>query len=203
MSGEGDRGVHMGLRLRRTSRERGVAPDGVRLVHGLHGVAMEPRREALADDHDPDFLHPGRTALVLLLDAGVTEPAVLCAALLRDTRRPELEPPAPAVEGWARARAQGGVAAVRPALELAAAVPSPADDSLAETLVVGSDALRLVALAERLDHLRHAHLHDDPSGLEEAWERARDVYLPVAARTHPVLERRYAWWVRTFAPGRG
>ena len=64
--------------------------------------------------------------------------------------------------------------------------------------MVAAEPVRLVALAERLDHLRHAHLRQDLGAAREAWERASRVYLPVAERTDRTLARRYASWCRTF-----
>jgi len=186
--GEPRRSDHMAVRLSRTVRELGGGEDVAAFVGLAHRAAMAPRVRVIEDDHDPDFLHPGRSALVLLLDLGDLRPAVLAAAMSLDSERPELALP---------------VALVREVLgneveELVAGVPLPGDEALAEKLVTADDLVRRVALAERLDHLRHAHLWPDPERRRRAHARAVAVYAPVAARTHPALARRYAWWCRMF-----
>ena len=58
-------------------------------------------------------------------------------------------------------------------------IPAPGSETLAEVLVTGDERLRLVALAERLDHLRHAHLRDtDDAWRRAALEEAQAIYLP-------------------------
>ncbi|MGD2070983.1 MAG: hypothetical protein PVI57_20105 [Gemmatimonadota bacterium] len=207
LSDEGDRGFHMGRRLRRSARRAGVGPGGATFLEALHACAMEPRRAALADPRHPDFLHPGRSALILLLDGGVTAVDALAATVVLDTARPGLAPPDDVVERVAAAAAPDEtpadgldrVATARAALGLRRAVPRPDATDLTEALVVAPEPVRLVALAERLDHLRHAHLRGDPGAARRALGQAFEVYLPVAERTHPVLARRYASWCRTFA----
>ena len=80
---------------------------------------------------------------------------------------------------------------------VARAPPSGAED-LAERLVVADERVRRAALAERLDHLRHAHLWEDPGARRRAHAEALEVYAPVARRTHPALAHRYDWWCRMF-----
>src|SRR3990172_7243721 len=70
---------------------------------------------------------------------------------------------------------------------------------LSRAHALAPDPVRLVALAERLDHLRHAHLRD--AGHE--WRalvhaEAEAIYLPVAMRTHPRLTQRYQHWCSAF-----
>ena len=185
---EGDRGFQMGRRLRRTALEAGMGDADALRLETLHEVALKPRRRAL-DPEAPDFLHPGRTALILLLDAGAHDPVLLSAALLVDTEAPELEPAAADVEELAPAGT----------LELRDDLPRPDDPDLAERLVTGSHRLALLALAERLDHLRHAHLWEEGPRRRGAHEQARTVYMPVSERTDPTLARRYRWWCGMFA----
>jgi (p)ppGpp synthase/HD superfamily hydrolase len=56
-----------------------------------------------------------------------------------------------------------------------------------------------IALAERLDQLRHAHLWPDPERRRRAHQEALSVYSPLAERASPKLARRYAWWCSMFA----
>ena len=161
-----------------------AGPAARRLVDDALRLAMEPRRTL--DDHHPDHLHPGRTVLVLLLDTEVREPALLAAAALAESEREALRVPSAAV-----AAALGEEVA-----RVAGSVPSSGSHGLAEVLVTAEEGVRLVALAERLDQVRHAHLWDDPERARRAHAEAVDVYGPVAERTHPVLARRFRAWCR-------
>ena len=183
------RSQHMAARVLRTAQEMGVAEVGLGALERAHSLAMAPRLENLDDDHDPHFLHPGRTALILLMDVGEARTDVLTAALLVESERPELKVP------LARVREALGEAVA----ERVAAVPLPDDEELAERLVTADEEVRLIALAERLDHLRHAHLWSDLERRRSAHRSALEVYAPVAERTHPALARRYAWWCDMFA----
>jgi (p)ppGpp synthase/HD superfamily hydrolase len=180
----------MAASVRRTARSFGVDAEGVALVGRAHALAMEPRVAALDDDHHPLYLHPGRTVLILLRDASCLDAATLAAAALTETEDEafRIDPEV--------------VAAVVDAdvAHLARAVPLPASESLAEDLITAPEAVRLVALAERLDHLRHGHLRE----ADHVWRatvhaQAEAVYLPMAERTHPRLAQRYRHWCRTFA----
>lgn len=162
----------------------------MRLVGRAHARAMAPRVHALEDDHDPSYLHPGRVALILLRDAGVTDGEVLAASCLAESEDEAFR------VGSAEVRVAFGdhVAGL-------AAVPRASLDELAEVLVTASHEARLVALAERLDQVRHAHLRHDRGDLWKAaaLEGVRSVYLPVAERTHPRLARRFRHWGKAFA----
>lgn len=188
--GSEDRGTAMAASVTRTARSFGVSPEGIALLGRAHALAMEPRRAAFTDDHHPLYLHPGRTVLVLLRDASCLDGHVLAAAALTETEDEAL-----------RIREEAVRAVVGDAVaDLVVAVPAPWSESLAEDLVVAEESVRLVALAERLDHLRHGHLRD----ADHAWRRAvlaqaEAIYLPVAERTHPRLAQRYRHWCRAFA----
>jgi hypothetical protein len=153
-------------------------------------AAMQPRIERLADDHHPAYLHPGRTALILLRDVGAVDAAVLGTGMLHDSGDAPLRVTAERVSEILGAE---GAAAV-------SSIPLPGDERLVERLIGLERGIALAALAERLDQLRHLHLRED---LTERWAEAHDeaarAWLPTAARTHPVLGRRYAHWTRTFA----
>ncbi len=173
----------------RTARSAGLDEGGIELLSRAHVLAMEPRVRLLPDDHHPQFLHPGRTVLILLRDVGVRDARVLSAAAVTESEddqfRVELD--------------RIGEALGRDVESVVGRVPRPESESLAEGLVTAPLDVRVVALAERLDHLRHAHLWMK----DEEWQRgvhaqAESVYLPVAERTHPLLARRYRHWCRTF-----
>jgi len=187
---EEDRGTAMASSVARAARSFGVGPPGVALLARAHALAMAPRVRAFGhDDHHPLYLHPGRTVLILLRDVGVTDPVVLAAAALTESEDAELRIGPAEVRG-----AVGDQVA-----DLVRAVPLPGAETLAEALVTAEEPVRLVALAERLDHARHAHLRE----ADQAWRRTLHdevgaVYLPVAERTHPRLAQRYRHWWRVF-----
>jgi hypothetical protein len=150
-------------------------------------AALRVRDQAIASDHDPRYLHPARTVLILLADAACRDADVLAAAAFVEslpgaTDRPDASCLTP------RARA------------LLAAVPLPehAGDELLEQLVTAEPAATCIAVAERLDHARHLHLMSDvPAAPFHAGIQA--VYLPVAEHTCPPLARRLERWTRAFA----
>lgn len=189
MGGE-DRGTAMAASLVRAGRSAGMPLEDVATLSRAHTLAMAPRVAALDDDHHPLYLHPGRSALILLRDVGTTDPRVLSGALLTESEDEPFRIPG------SRVAEEVGEEVAR----LVSAVPSPGDEDLAEALVVAEEAVRLVALAERLDHLRHAHLREaDPGWGRRIHQEAVRVYQPVAHRTHPRLAQRYDHWCRTFA----
>jgi len=178
----------MAASIVRTSRSHGLADEGIDLVSRAHALAMVPRVASLEDDHHPLYLHPGRTVLVLLRDAGVTDAGVLAAAALVESEDAEFRVEAGMVES------EMG----RTVLELVTAVPPADSDALAETLVAADPAVRLVAVAERLDHLRHAHLREDQAWRSRVHAQAVAVYQPIAERTDERLAGRYRHWRRSF-----
>ncbi len=180
----------MAASVARAARSFGVDAPGIGLVGRAHAVAMAPRVRALDDDHHPLYLHPGRTVLILLRDALVTDPVVLAAAAVTESEDVVFR-----IAGEEVGRSVGEDVA-----RLVAEVPMPDTETLAEALVMADERVRLVALAERLDHARHAHLRE----ADDAWRRALHeqvgaVYLPVAERTHERIAQRYRHWWRAFA----
>jgi hypothetical protein len=178
----------MAERVLRTAREAGAASGDLPLLERAHQRAMQPRLERGVGAHHHDLLHPGRTALILLLDTGERRVHVLAAAALAESERPELRAPRSEVGDLG----DEGVAALLDAL------PEPDADDLAEALLLAPAEVQLVAVAERLDQLRHAHLWNDPERARAAHRQAVDVYAAIAERVHPKLSRRYDWWGRMF-----
>jgi (p)ppGpp synthase/HD superfamily hydrolase len=175
-------------RVARTLEDAGVPPEGVALVVGAHRLAMGARLEGLPDPHHPDFLHPGRTVLILALDTELRDPVALAAAALVESERPDLR-----VEGSATRDALGD-----PVADLLASVPLQGE-GLAEALVTAPHDVRMVALAERLDHCRHAKFWTDRAARARIHRQAETVLGPVAERTDPALARRFAHWAGAFA----
>lgn len=184
---EPGRAVRMGERLRRTAHEVGLPQKDVELLATAHALAMAPRVAALSDDHDPAYLHPGRTAAILLDDLAMLDAGWVAAGMLLDTGRPDLE-------------AQDEVLQELPPelLERRCSLPRPGSETLVEDLLSLQPVALNVALAERLDHLRHIHLWADVDAAARVYAHAAESYSRVAARSHPKLARRYAWWTRTF-----
>jgi hypothetical protein len=178
----------MARRLERELRRNGVVEREIEGVLDAFRLAMEPRVEGL-DDHHPDYLHPARTLLVLLLDAGARDPVLLRAAPLCETHRPALAVPAERVTK--RVGADVG--------RLLEAVPRPqsSGELLLEDLVASPAEVLTLAVAERLDHARHLHLapRDEWTAFHAT---ACGVYAVAARRTGPRLTGRYAFWCRSF-----
>lgn len=184
-----DRGAAMAASLVRTARSHGVSAEDVDVLSRAHALAMVPRVASLPDDDHPLYLHPGRTVLVLLRDGGVGDPAVLAAAALTESEDAALRVDLSSIGG----EVDNGI------LSLVEAVPPSGADDLAETLLGADEEVRLVAVAERLDHLRHAHLREDPAWRLRVHREAVAVYGPIAERTHDRLAGRYRYWIRMFA----
>jgi (p)ppGpp synthase/HD superfamily hydrolase len=178
----------MGARVLAAAARAGVARAALPALERAHALAMEPRVRAL-DERAHDLLHPGRSALILLVDTGERSARALAAAMLVESERDELSVPMTRVVA-----ALGGEVGER-----VADVPTPGQEDLLERLVTASPEVQRIALAERLDQLRHAHLWPDPERRRRAHEQALSVYAPVAERAHPTLARRYAWWCGMFA----
>lgn len=179
----------MADRVDRTAVAAGVDRPGRDLIGAAMEVARAPRLGVIDDDHHPDYLHPGRTAVVLFDDVGLADPLALAAACVLDTRRGDLEPP----DREVTANVSAAVTDFR------SAVPRPGSVTLLEDLLASEPDVILVALAERLDQVRHAHMWGDLAEAREAHQEASEVYLKIAERTHALLATRYAHWCRAFS----
>lgn len=153
---------------------------------------------------DVRYLHPGRTVLILLDDAGVRDEAVLSAGALLETYHPDLAvgPDAAEADRPAESDAARVLDAGRRMTNLLDRVPMPSayedEDTLREALVTADVDARTVALVERLDHARHLHLYS-----EAEWTAFYDnvlaVYLPVAEWAGGRVAARYRRWADAFA----
>ncbi len=171
-------------RVLREFRRRGGAEESEAWLRGIADTAFAVRTRLLDDDHDPRYLHPGRSALILLLDCGVTDPGMIALAMWHDSEEAELRPEGVDEPGL---------------IELRETLPPTGDDELAAHLVVLDPELAKVAIAERFDSLRHLHLRPVDAETRRQWQEAVDVWLPVAERTEPTLARRLRWWTGRFA----
>ncbi len=193
-----ERGLSMAERVRATV-ERVMGPDAaVRVQQAV--IAALLSRHAL-HPKDVRYLHPGRTVLILLDDAGVRDEAVLMAGAFLETWHPALAA-TPDADGGGFADAARLLEAERRMPGLLERIPVPAgaedDDALREALVTADSDARTVALVERLDHARHLHLYP-----RDEWEvlygNVRAVYLPVAEWAGGSLAARYRRWTDAFA----
>ena len=182
------RGRVMEARVGRTLEEAGLTASDVTLVRAAHSLAMGPRREHLPDPLHPDFLHPGRTVLILVMDSGFRDAIGLAAAALVDSERAELR----ADPSRIRQEICDEVA------EWVRSVPLPGA-GLAEALLSARVPVQVVALAERLDQCRHAKFWSDRAARVRVHEEVETIYGPVAERTDPALARRFAHWSWAFS----
>ena len=173
--------------VERIARASGLTDPAIDLVSRAYALAMEPRRAL--DEHDPAYLHPGRSILVLLQDVGPLNATALAAAAVHESEDPRFRLEASAVR-----RELGDAVA-----DLATSLPLPTDEDLVERLVTLDLGARLAALAERLDHIRHAHLRDDPAWWRALRDEVTVAWAPVAERTHPRLADRYRAWLRAIS----
>lgn len=168
---------------------RGLDQAAVERITTAYGLAMEPRIAVIEDDHDPAYLHPGRTVLLLLNDVGKLPVDVLCAAALHESERAALRVDTRTV----RDTLGEGV------VDILSSLPFPGDEQLLERLVTLDEEPLLAALAERLDQLRHAHLSEDLEWWRALFAEAEETWVPVAERAHSRLADRFRHWHRTFA----
>jgi hypothetical protein len=182
---EVDRARAMAQSVERIARATGLGEDAIELVGRANALAMGARTRAL-DQHEPAYLHPGRSILVLLQDVGPISAVILAAAAAHESEDARFRPSIELV----RAELGDDVAGV------VEAIPLPGDEALPERLVTADAGTRLAALAERLDHLRHAHLRNDPAWWRALDQEVRAAWAPLAERTHPRLADRYRAWLR-------
>lgn len=174
----------MRSRVLRRYEWSGATAEGVALLDTCLSAALRQRELSIADEEDPRFLHPARTVLILMDDAEVRFAPVLAAAALVESEEPDLALAAAALQ------ALPSEATARAAL---VPLPRTSGERLAEELVAAAAEIRLIACAERLDQARHAHLL--PRFEAARWlAETRALYLPVAARTHPLLATRFDRW---------
>jgi hypothetical protein len=179
-----DRAQAMAKSVETAARAHGMPAPDVELVRHAYALAMTAR--GALDEHDPAYLHPGRSVLVLLQDVGPLPACILAVAAVHESED---------------SRFRASVAGVRAALgddvaDIIASLPLPGDERLTERLLALEDRPRLAALAERLDHLRHAHLREDRAWWRMLQEETEAVWAPIAERTHPRLADRYRAWLR-------
>lgn len=172
------RAREMHARLEDRLARAGLPDTGRGQVLDTHARALAHRLRVLHDEEHFDLLHPSRTLLILLDDCDVVDADVLAAAASIESEHPALR--------------------IEPANDLARATPNPdTAESLIEALVVESTEVRLIALAERLDHARHLHLAE-PARWAPFHASMCAVYAPVARRTHPRLAQRCDRWCDMF-----
>lgn len=185
----GDRARAVVERLQRAASSAGLENGDTGRLTAALAASLQRRSDHFRDAQHTDFLHPARTALILLHDTPLTDADALTAAVLIDTEQPALTFSA----DEAAAIGGAGAASVLAALP----VPAAAGEDLLERLVTAEERVRLVALAERLDHARRLHLRPT-----ERWyalhAEVEAVYLPVADRTDATLARRFRWWADMF-----
>jgi hypothetical protein len=165
-----------------------LAPDDTALVRASLERCLDFRDDRIDDDHDPRLLHPARTIRILIADAACRDADALAAAPWVDSIDAELVPSFDGVPADAGARAIDVAASIRD-------VPLPGDDDgdLLERLVCAPPVAALIALAERLDQVRHVHLRPGLSS-QSHLDQVRAVYAPAARRIAPALGRRFDRW---------
>jgi len=178
----------MRRRVRRTMKSFAI-PEAEIVLHALDR-AMAPRILRLDDDHDPRFLHPGRSVLVAMEDGGLRDPGDLAVAAALESVSPELQGRAP------EPSAQGEDGGLHRAFEESRALGGWTDPHRAEELLCQRPALQVVALAEWLDQLRHLRHWADDGVQELAGQVTASLYLPLAQRVNSTLARRLEWWHR-------
>lgn len=184
------RGRSMGARVVREARALGIDPDALPRILDAHDLAMEVRDREVLDDHEPAYLHPGRSALVAMTDGGLLDPGVLQAVIAFDSLQDDLAPD----DALLRAACGAEVAASRGAMPRGSMSPG----QILEALLDLDGPVAIGVLAEALDHARHAHVGGDSSVMKEVLSRVERAYHPVAERVAPRLAERFEHWGRHF-----
>jgi (p)ppGpp synthase/HD superfamily hydrolase len=187
--GRRERADAMADRLRRTAGWRGLSPDQANRLADCFLAAMRRRAAAIGDEHDPAYLHPARTALILLDDVGMQDADVLYAAVVHDAARPGLAMRSDDLRDLAGDRAA----------DIIDRLPNPdADaDTIMETLVTLPAGVLALYLASQLDLARHLHL-GDPAGWTAGHARVTASLIPLAHRCNPLLAKRFERWAGAF-----
>jgi hypothetical protein len=183
-----ERAEAMAVRLRRTAGRFALSGANLDSLDECFRYVVGLRLQAWPEPH-PDFLHPARTALILLDDVGIADVAALGSGLLYDSDRPDLSVSASdaAALGW------NGAADL-----LAQFPPAGLDDSrLMESLVTLDPVPLAVVLSERLDHARHLHFRP-ADRWQSSYRQVLDIYLPIAVRSS-ILAARFDAWAEAFS----
>lgn len=171
------------------AKSAGLDEPSAAAVDTVLELSMRTRLARLEDDHHPAYLHPGRSALILLRDVGGVDSSVLALAMLHESQDDALRPDRDEVR-------ESLGSAMMSALD---ALPLPGDEDLVERLVGLGPEASLAVLAERLDHLRHLHLRDDlTNGWAETHREVEEAWLPFSQRVHARLATRFGHWHRVF-----
>jgi len=193
-------------RVIKLAGDRRVSTSDQQLLSATLRAAMRARESgphALPSDQHPAYLHPGRTVLILLQDLKESQASVLAAAALSESRDTPLRVDLDVARDLLDERGLRTWSAL-PVVDWRGKThgtetdggPDDGDQELLEALVTAEESVVKIALAEALDHLRHAHLLPDMNERVRAAALAEEVFVPVAARVHSVLERRLNWWTR-------
>ena len=176
----------MAVKLAAYARRVGIVPD---VLVAAYERSIERRMKLLRDVFHPELLHPARTALILIEDAGCTDDVVLTAAALVDSEYAGMQ----LTDREIRAAFGERVA------DLVAAVPRPGEEraGLLEALVIAPQDVGLIAVAERLDHARHLHFRD-PGLWRPFLAQITDAYLPFSGRVSAPLGVRLDRWRGAF-----
>jgi hypothetical protein len=190
----GFRWVRMATRIERALEGHGFLEGEREAVLTAHGEAGLFRAGFLPPDEDhPDWLHPGRTLLVLLEDGGVRDPELLKLGAGLDQREPAWIP----VD-----TRQTLVAADFPffATGFGGEVHPEEEAHWLEAALLLDSGLLTLMVAEGLDLVRHRHLLPPTPVRLRAAQRGVNLLTPLAYRVGGTLERRFRWWTRRVAP---
>lgn len=166
----------------RTEARAAVGQAHADQITALLETALRMRDTAIEDDHDPRYLHPARTIRIAIADGRSDHPGALAAAAFIDSIDAYLVPDPP------------------PALRVyVSAVPLPGTDSedLLERIITADADAALIALAERLDQVRHVHLRHDLDA-RAVHAEVRAIYIPAARRVSAAIARRFEHWADAF-----
>ena len=149
------------------ARRAGVAD--VALIEDAYWAAIKPRLDYFSDVFHHDMLHPARTALILIEQAGCRSATLIAAGELTET-----------LFEAARVTPEVVRALNEEVWQSVQAVPDPLEsqDMLTEMLISAEPEIALVAVAERLDHARHLHMRDRSTWASFLSRRAACTCLP-------------------------
>jgi hypothetical protein len=145
------------------------------------GVALAVRDRLIDHDHDPRYLHPGRTVLILISDGAVRDAQVLAAAAFVESLPGDPQADPSCLHERARALLEE------------VPLPDESDDDLLERLITARHEAGLIAIAERLDHARHLHVMRDVEPTPFI-DQIDEVYVPAAWRISQKMAGRLERW---------